>query len=260
MNSPDQDEYLAKHISKALATDTESPSAETDQRILQFARQQAPVAQSVRWKNWMPAAAACCIVGVLTLSLLPERPKELIQSMEVDMQAAKSREMISNTSPQNDASLADAVSAGELVIEESEAASSASPTTFAATAAPATPAALTKADNIVRLPASFFKRLVALTEQENSAQGFSDDHAQNSSGSATLQTAKKLERRSTDTDSPSLLKARVSQDDTRSVKYEKLRSECNCHLPNSLQEALDMLASQQIQPENSTVQALGDKP
>lgn len=265
MTSPDQDEQLPEQVNRALASDTVAPSAETDQRILQFAAQQVPSAPSSGWKTWMPATAACCLVGVLTFSLLPEQQAEPVQSMEVDMQLTKSRETIGElareVTAQSDEAHADTVLADELPLpfEESDVSINAATSNFAAATAPAKPVRPTKIHNIVQLPPDMFERLLVLSEQKHAAKGFSDGFARSSPASLTRQTAKKREQHSAVTDSSSLVRAKTNRDNDNQLTYETLRNECNCDLPDSLQQALDMLARQQIQSDNSEPQAMSNK-
>ncbi len=247
-DSPDKDEQLPEQLSKALAADTSAPSAQTDQIILQFAAQHAPSAPSARWKTWMPAAAACSLVGVLTLSLLPERQLDPSQRQEMDMdvgmQAAKSRQAVGKMKTQAEAAFADSAPAHEPVLEESERRVAAPAANFKASSAQAQSPAKTA---VVQLPPELFERLLALGKQENSLRDFSGGLAQSRPGGLTLPTAKKLNRGIAEADSSPMMHTNLSQADDNNTKYETLRTECNCGLPESLQQALDMLASEQIQ-------------
>ncbi|MFK7731282.1 MAG: hypothetical protein AB8B48_06635 [Pseudomonadales bacterium] len=261
MNKPDhaqeKDEQLPKQVSRVLAADNEAPSAATDQRILQFAVQHAPVTQSARWKTWMPAAAACCLVGVLTLSLLPEQQAERTKSMDIDMQVTKSRGATRELAAQSNA--ADAILADELMFEESEAAVSAPTISLAAAKAPATDLAAKKMSTTLLLPPEFFEQLVALTDQEGFTKTFAAGLANGKTSRSTIQPAKKVELYAAEADSPSLIHTKPSQNDKRNEEYETLRRECHCGLPDSLQQALAMLASQSIQADISEPQARDNK-
>lgn len=252
MNSPDQDEQLPKPVSRVLAADTQAPSAETDQRILQFAADHAPTPQSLSWKTWMPATAACCLVGVLTLSLLPEQQAETVHGVEVDLQVTKSREVVTQSKQE----LKNVALADEFLLTETEASSTEPTINYAAAAAPAAPAIT---DDGVQLTPEFFERLLVLRKQEKSTRGLSAGLAQSSARSETTQTAKKLELLRTEADSAPLMRARISRNNDDNAAYEALRNECNCGLPESLQQALDMLASKKIRPDNSKPQAMDNE-
>lgn len=260
MNSPDQDEQLPLPVSKVLAADTQAPSAETDQRILQFAAQHAPTSESSGWKAWMPATAACCLVGVLTLSLLPEQQTETVRSVEADMQVTKSREAIREVAMQSNRELADTAPADEFLLEESEAKKTASTINFTAAAAPVMPAEPATTNDVLSLNAVFFERLLDLSERHRAARDLSADLTQSGTHGLTKQTAKQLQQSRPDADSPPLMRAKMSGNkDHNAAAYATLREECNCSLPKSLQQALEMLAVQKIRLDNSEPQTMDNE-
>ncbi|MEM8496876.1 MAG: hypothetical protein AAF542_02565 [Pseudomonadota bacterium] len=241
MNSPEQDEQLPVQVRRALAAETEAPSNQTDQNILRFAAARAAGPHTPARKTWMPAAAACCLVGVLTFSLLPEQLAESEKSMDVDIQPAKSSKSEHEVITQNEHKHADTLRA------ETEAVSTAPKAYYSAGAAPAAPATI----NHLQLTPKFFERLTALNEQENSANGISAGIAQAKPDSLTAQTSRKRVQAGTESDLSSLLRPKENQNDDHMLVYEALRNECDCGLPDSLQQALHMLAKQQIQSDNS---------
>ncbi len=252
MNSPEQDEQIPVQVSRALATDTEAPSEQTDQNILQFAAAHASGRQAPGWKTWMPATAACCLVGVLTFSLLPEQQADSVQTMDVDMQVAKSKQASREVITQSKPELAGLALADEFLREEAEATLTAATANYSAAAAPA-------AIDRVLLTPEFFERLMALNEQENTARRYSGGFAQTRPDSLTPQASPKRAQGSTETNLSSLIRTREIQNDERMQTYEALRNECDCGLPDSLQQALHMLAKQQILVDDSAPHA-GDHP
>ncbi len=273
MNSPDQNEQLPHEFNTVLAADVASPSAETDRRILQFAAAHAPARHSAGWKAWMPATAACCLVGVLTLSLMPDLVSDKVPYKLSEMGPEIASEDVTETKQAlTPAMAADTDYArkesNRLAPAEDALARQPSARAFSAPGADMAPAmsatvstiehgaaqAPEKMQDTLRVPAKFFEPLLALQEQHMSVIKSHHGLAKSSLDTAIPQREKSSGQQADDAVKSSPRKTQVNPGTANNVDYETLRRECDCGLPESLQQALDMLANQHILADHADPQ------